>query len=67
MLHLHKPYILKNVPHLSPGNFFFHFDITYPSIIGLTSHINFNFPTHQPDMQQPIKKNLCLLDLRENC
>ena len=56
MLHLHKPYILKNVPHFCPGNFFFHFDITYPSIIGLTTHINFNFPTHQWDMQQPIKK-----------
>ena len=56
MLRLHKPYILKNVPHFCPGNFFFHFDITYPSIIGLTTHINFNFPTHQRDMEQPIKK-----------
>ena len=67
MLRLHKPYILKNVPHFCPGKFFFHFDITYPSIIGLTTHVNFNFPTHQQDMQQPIKKNLRLLDLRENC
>ena len=38
MLHLHKPYILKNVPHFCPGKFIFHFDITYPSIIGLTTH-----------------------------
>ena len=66
MLRLHKPYILKNVPHFCPSKFFFHFDITYPSIIGLTTHINFNFPTHQRDRKQPIKKNLRLLDLREN-
>ena len=44
MLCLHKPYILKNVPHFCPGKFFFHFDITYPSIIGLTTHVNFKFP-----------------------
>ena len=67
MLHLHKPCILKNVPHFCPGKFFFYFDTTYPSIIGLTTHANFNFPTYQRDMQQPIQKILRLLDLRENC
>ena len=43
---------------LQPCNpYIFHFDITYTyTIIGLTTHINFDLPIHAQDVQWPHKK-----------
>ena len=32
----------------------------------MTTHINFDLPTHAWDVQQPIKDKLYVLNLREN-
>ena len=67
MLQPRNPYILGDVPRFCPSkNFFILILHTLRQPLNLSSHINFDFPTHTRDVQQPLKQKSLNLDLREN-